>query len=126
MKNIEVLIISERLKNQENAKTCASIKSLKFQYALRRSAQTIKKEADEIFAAMELLKPDELKEAFKKDPNNPKTLDLGIKWQGTKEVQDLFNIESLIELHKIELKDLPDDLDGKQMDAIWWLLKDND
>ena len=126
MKNIEVLIIAERLKNQENAKTCASIKSLKFQYALRRSMQTIEKEAAEIFAAMELLKPDELKEAAKKDPSSSETMELGMKWQGTKEVQDLFNIESLIELHKIELKDLPEDLDGKQMDVVYWLLKDND
>ena len=88
--------------------------------------QTIEKEAAEIFAAMELLKPDELKEAFKKDPSSSETMKLGMEWQGTKEVQDLFNIESLIELHKIELKDLPDDLDGKQMDVVYWLLKDND
>jgi len=125
MKNIEVLNISRMIQSKEYVEVSESIKSTKFQYALRRSTQTIMNEAREIQAAIEDMKSDELKDEIKKaagkiDTKLQKKIEAFAK---SKEFTDLLDIESNITLHKVKESDLPADLDGKQMGAAIWLIE---
>jgi hypothetical protein len=124
MTNNEVLNINQMLQSAAYNETAASIVSTKFQYALRRSAKIVSTEAKEIYEALEPLKPEELKEAIKVAAGKPsEELEEAFKkFTAQHDVQELLAIESKIALHTVKLSDLPTDLDGKQMDAVMWLL----
>lgn len=105
----------------------ARIRSTKFQYWKKRNIEKIEAHIKSLFEDIEGLKSNELKELQKNHKLGEKESDelkaAIVAFDKSKELQELMDIESELEVKKVSIEDLPSDLNEIEMELIEWMVE---